>query len=36
LHLAEKKVQFDDQGKPIAISKRFQNTSQKIIEEMMI
>ncbi len=36
LHLAEKKVQFDDHGKPIAISKRFQNTSQKIIEEMMI
>ncbi len=36
LHLAEKKIQFDDHGKPIAISKRFQNTSQKIIEEMMI
>jgi len=36
LHLAEKKVQFDDHGNPLAISKRFQNTSQKIIEEMMI
>ena len=36
LNLAEKKVQFDNNGKPIAISKRFQNTSQKIIEEMMI
>ena len=36
LNLAEKRIAFDDQGKAIGITKRYQNTSQKLIEEMMI
>lgn len=36
LNLAEKRIAFDDTGKAVGITKRFQNTSQKIIEEMMI
>lgn len=36
LNLAEKRITFDNQGNAIGITKRYQNTSQKIIEEMMI
>ena len=36
LNLAEKRIAFDDQGKATGITKRYQNTSQKLIEEMMI
>jgi ribonuclease R len=36
LDLPEKRVVFDDHGHAIAISKKHQNTSQKLIEEFMI
>ncbi|MDC1115533.1 VacB/RNase II family 3'-5' exoribonuclease [Alphaproteobacteria bacterium] len=36
LDLAEKRIVFDAAGKATGITKRYQNTSQKIIEEMMI
>ena len=36
LNLAEKNVRFDAKGAPVEIVQRFQTTSQKIIEELMI
>ena len=36
LDLPEKRVVFDDQNRAIAIAKKHQNTSQKLIEEFMI
>ena len=36
LDLPEKRVVFDDAGQAIAIAKKHQNTSQKLIEEFMI